>query len=146
MRYHVYQFSNKTDNFDFLAPNLPKIGFWGQKFKNLSIYFKSASLRYCVHLFSYKTDNFEFLSPNLPNNGFCGRNSKNLSLDGESTPPIYYVWQLLNFWPKFGEIAQLHAIFWFRYCWRCFWEPGGDWHELGGGGWSWVEVDGAGWS
>ena len=53
--------------------------------------------------------------------------------------------QLLIFWPKFGEIAQLRAIFWFKYCWG--WELGGGWNELGGswnelngGGWSWVEV------
>ena len=55
--------------------------------------------------------------------------------------------------PKFGEIAQLHAIFWFKYCWGCCRELGGGWNELGGGGWSWVEVemswvdvDGAVWS
>ena len=24
--------------------------------------------------------------------------------------------QLLIFWPKFGEISQLRAIFWFKYC------------------------------
>ena len=24
--------------------------------------------------------------------------------------------QLLIFWPKFGEIVQLRAIFWFKYC------------------------------
>ena len=27
--------------------------------------------------------------------------------------------QLWIFRPKFGEIAQLHAIFWFEYCWGC---------------------------
>ena len=60
--------------------------------------------------------------------------------------------QLLILWSKFGEIAQLRAIFWFKYCWRCCRELGGGWNELGGGGWSWVEaemswveVDGAGW-
>ena len=49
--------------------------------------------------------------------------------------------QLLIFRPKFGEIAQLHAIFWFKYCWGCCRELGGDWNELGGGRWSWVEVE-----
>ena len=24
--------------------------------------------------------------------------------------------QLLVFWPKFGEVAQLRATFWFKYC------------------------------
>ena len=37
LRYHVYQFSDKMDNFQFLGPNLPKNGFWGQNFKNLSL-------------------------------------------------------------------------------------------------------------
>ena len=27
--------------------------------------------------------------------------------------------QLLIFRPKFGKIAQLRAIFWFKYCWGC---------------------------
>ena len=75
------------------GPNLPKNGFWGRKFKNLSLDLESASLRYFVHQFSDKTDNFEFLGPNLPKNGFWDRNFKNLSLDSESTPPIYHVCQ-----------------------------------------------------
>ena len=31
------QFSEKMDNSEFLGPNLPKNGFWGQIFKNLSL-------------------------------------------------------------------------------------------------------------
>ena len=46
--------------------------------------------------------------------------------------------QHLVFRPKFGEIAQLRAIFWFKYCWGCCRELGGGWNELGGGGWRWV--------
>ena len=46
----------------------------------------------------------------------------------------------LIFWPKFGEIAQLRAISWFKYCWGCCRELGGGWNKLGGGRWSWVEV------
>ena len=60
--------------------------------------------------------------------------------------------QLLIFWHKFGEITQLRAIFWFKYCWGCCRELIGGWSELGAGGWSWVEVqmswvdvDRAGW-
>ena len=49
--------------------------------------------------------------------------------------------QLLIFQPKFREIAQLRAIFWPKYCRGCCRELGGDWNELGGGGWSWVEVE-----
>ena len=36
--------------------------------------------------------------------------------------------------PKFGEIAQLRAIFWFEYCWGCCRELGGSWNEVGRGG------------
>ena len=79
--------------FDFLGPNLPKNGFWGQNFKNLSLDSESASLRYYVHQFSEKTNNSEFLGPNLPKNGFWGWNFKNLSLDSESARPIYPVGQ-----------------------------------------------------
>ena len=57
--------SDKTDNFDFLGPNLPQNEFWCQNFKNLSLVLKSASLRYYVHQFSSKTNNFDFLGPNL---------------------------------------------------------------------------------
>ena len=52
MRYHVYQFSDKTDTFDFLGPNLPKNGFWGRNFKNLNLDLESASLRYHMYQFS----------------------------------------------------------------------------------------------
>ena len=34
LRYHVYQFSDKTNTFEFLGPNLPKNGFWGRNFKS----------------------------------------------------------------------------------------------------------------
>ena len=64
------QFSDKTDNFDFLGPNLPKNGFWGRIFKNLSLDSESASPRYNVSQFSVKMDNFEFFGLNvgkLPN-------------------------------------------------------------------------------
>ena len=72
LRYYKYQFSDKTNNFQFLGSNLSKNGFWGHNFKNLCLDSESASLRYYVHQFSDKTDNFEFLGPNLPKNGFWG--------------------------------------------------------------------------
>ena len=34
-RYHVRQFSGKTNNSDFFGPNLPKNGFLGRNFKNV---------------------------------------------------------------------------------------------------------------
>ena len=66
----MYQFSDKTDNFEFLGPNLPKNGFWRQNFKNLNLDLESASVRYYVYQFSDKTDNFEFLGPNSPKMDF----------------------------------------------------------------------------
>ena len=65
MRYHVCQFSDKTDNFDFLGPNLPKNGFLDQNFKNLSLDFESAPPRYHVSQFSVKIDNFDIFGLNL---------------------------------------------------------------------------------
>ena len=79
----MHQFSDKMDNFNFLGPNFPTDGFWGQNFKNLSLNLESASLRCYVYQFSDKRDKFEFLSPNLPTNGFWGRIFKSLILDSE---------------------------------------------------------------
>ena len=81
LRHHVYQFSDKANNFDILVPNLPKNGFWGRNFKNLGLDSESASLTYYVHQFSDIANNFDILGPNLPKNGFWGRTLKNLSLD-----------------------------------------------------------------
>ena len=126
LRCYVYQFSDKTDNFEHFGPNLPKTGFGGWNSKNLSLDSESASLRYHVHQLSKKTNNFEFLGPNLPKNICWGRNFKNPSIFSQNG-------QYLFFRPKFGDITQLGAIFWFKYCW-------GYCRELGGGGWSWMEV------
>ena len=59
------QFSVNMDNFDFFDPNLPKNGFWGRNFKNLSPNSESAPPRHLVNHFSIKTDNFEFFGRNL---------------------------------------------------------------------------------
>ena len=109
MRYQVYQFSDKTDNFKFLDANLPKNGFCDQNFKSLSLDSESASLKCYVHQFSDKTDNFEFLDPNLLKNGFWGRIFKNLSLDSESAPPIYH---LCQFWVKMDDSPVLLSYIW----------------------------------
>ena len=78
----------------------------------------------------------------------CGRNFKNVCVDSESTPPIYDVCQfsvkkdnVYSFGVNFGEIRQLCATFWFKYCWGCSRELGSGWNELGEGGWSWVDFD-----
>ena len=123
LRYYEYQFSDKTENFEFLDPNLPKNEFWGQNFKNLSLDSEPASLRYYVYQFSDKMDNFEFLGPNLPKNGFWGSEfqtfKSGFGINTSNIPcvPIFIQnGQLLIFWPNFGKIAQLRAIFLFKYC------------------------------
>ena len=84
----MYQFLDKTDNFEFLGPNLPKNRFWGRNSKSLNLHSESPSLRYNVYQFSDKTDNFEFLGANLPKTGFGDQ-----SLDSESASLRYYVYQ-----------------------------------------------------
>ena len=96
----MHQFLDKTDNFEFLGPNLPKNRFWSQNFKNLSLDSESPPLRYYVYQFSEKTDNFEFLGPNLSKSEFWGRNFKSLSLDLESGTLRCYV-------PIFRQNGQL---------------------------------------
>ena len=66
----MYQFSDKIDNFEFLDPNLPKNGYWGQNFKNLSLGSKSASLRYYVHQFSDKMETLSFWAQICPKINF----------------------------------------------------------------------------
>ena len=45
---------------------MPKNGFWGWNFKDLSPDSKSALPRYHVRQFSVQTNNFDFFGPNLP--------------------------------------------------------------------------------
>ena len=40
--------SDKTNNFEHLGPDLPKNGFWGRDFKNLSLDLESAPPIYDV--------------------------------------------------------------------------------------------------
>ena len=49
---HVCQYSDRTDNFDFLGPNLSKNGLLGKNFKNLSLDSESASPQYHVSQFT----------------------------------------------------------------------------------------------
>ena len=64
-RYHVCQFSGKTDNFDFFGLNLPKKGFRGPNFKILSLDSEPAPPLYHECQFSGKTNIFEFFGLNL---------------------------------------------------------------------------------
>ena len=148
MRYHVYQFSDKTDYFEFLGPNLPKIGFWGQNLKSLKSGFGISVLEiiFAPIFRQNRQDNFEYLGSNLPKIGFWGRNFRNLSLNLESTPPMYHVCQfsfkMVNFWffgLNLGKMLN-YVQFRFKCCWGCYRVLGGGWNELGGAGWSWVEL------
>ena len=61
----MHQFSDKMDNFEFSGPHLPKNGFWGRNFKNLSLDSESTPPKYHGCQFSVKMDNFKFFSLNL---------------------------------------------------------------------------------
>ena len=58
LRYYVHQFLDKSDNFEFLGPNLPINRFWGQNFKNLSLDLESRPPIDHVCQFSVKIDYF----------------------------------------------------------------------------------------
>ena len=61
----MLQFSGKTDKFNFFTPKLPKNGFWGWNFKNLSLDLESLPPRYHVYQFLDELDNSEFFGLNL---------------------------------------------------------------------------------
>ena len=61
----LFQFSVKIKSFAFSGPNLPKNGFWGWNFNNLSLNSESAPPRYHVCQFSVKMCNFEFFGLNM---------------------------------------------------------------------------------
>ena len=98
------------------------------------------SLRYYVHQFSDKIQLWIFGSKFAQRYIFGSEFQKSKSEFRINTSKIPCVLifsqngQLLIFRPKFGEIAQLRAIFWLKYCWGCCRELGGGWNELGGGG------------
>ena len=110
----MYQFLDKTDNFEFLGPNLIKNRLWGQNFRNPSLDSESASLTYYEYQFSNKTDNFEFLGPNL------GKLLKYVQYFG------------LNILEGVEESWVEAEISWLKVEMR--------WVEVDGVGWSWVEV------
>ena len=104
------QFSDKTNNFDFLSPNLPKNGFWGRNFKNQSLDSESAPPIYLKSQFSVKMNNFEFFGLNL------------------GKLPNYVIFWFEYCWGFCRELGG---------GWN---ELGGGWNELGEGGWSLVEL------
>ena len=106
---------------------------------------ESASLRYYVYQLSDIRDNFKFFGPKFAQIWILGskfpKSKSGFGINTSKIPcePIFSQnGQLWIFQPKFGEIAQLRALFWFEYCWEWCRELGGGWNELSGGGWRWV--------
>ena len=87
------QISYQINNFEFYNLNLPKNGFWGRNFENLTPDSESAPPSYHMCRFLGKMDKFYFFGQDLPKNGFWGRNFENISPDSESSHPRYNVCQ-----------------------------------------------------
>ena len=144
MRYHAFQFSDKTDIFDFLGPNLPRNGFWGQNFKNLSLDSNSSSLRYYVHLFSEKTDNLNFWAQKWNLASEFQKSKSGFTIN--TTPPIYRACQ---FWVKMNNFLFFSLNLGKLPNYMQHFGPNNvegvaeSWVEAE---MSWVEVDGAWWS
>ena len=117
-RYHVCQFSGKTNKFDFFVPNLPRNGFWGHNFKNLSLDSESAPPIYHVCQFLFKMDNFEFFGQSLGKLPNCLRFFISNNLEG-----------VAESWVE-AEISWVEVD---RAGWRLKW-AGWRWMGLGGGG------------
>ena len=111
LRYYVHQFSDKTDNFEFLDQNLPKNWFYDQNFKSLSLVSESAPPIYHAYQFSVKMDNFEFFGVNL------GKLSNYVQYFGSNI-----VEGVAGSWVEVGGAG-----------WRLKFD-GWRWMELGGGG------------
>ena len=69
-RYHVCQFSGKTDNFNFFVPYLPKNEFWGWNFENISPDSESAPRRYEMCQFQAKPTTLTFSAQICPEMDF----------------------------------------------------------------------------
>ena len=139
--------SNKNKQEILFQPNFPKNEFSDWNFENLTPDLELAPPRYQVCQCSGKTVNFDFFGPNLTKNGFWGQNFNFKSGFGISTskiPCVPIFWQNGQIWifrPKFGEIAQLHAIFGsynvdsVAVSWI---EAEMSWMVMNGAGWRWV--------
>ena len=92
-RYHVCQFSVKTENFDFFGPILPKMEVdFGVKILKIKSGSESASLRYYVYQLSDIRDNFKFFGPKFAQIWILGSKfPKSKSGFGICTSKIPYV-------------------------------------------------------
>ena len=136
------QFSNKTDNSDFLGPNLPKNGYWSWNFKNLSLDSESAPPRYHMCQFSVKMDNFEFFSLNLRKlTNYVQCFGSNI-VEGvvESWVEAEISWVEVGAWFSNTHSESFQEIPRKSFTARCIFKA----HNVEGV--AWMEVDGAGWS
>ena len=118
----MWQFSGKTENFDYFGPNIPKNVFWNQNFKNLGSDSESVPPRFCTCQFLVKADNFEIFSLNF------GKLSIKMRCFSSNTVE--------------GVILVLTAQ---RTGWRLKW-AGWRWMELGWAWWRSMGLGGGGWS
>ena len=86
----------------FFGSNLPKNGFWGRNFKNLTGDLESALAKYHACQFSGKIDNFDIFDPSLPKNKFRGQNFEN---------QLFQDSVCVNFQPKWIALALLTQIY-----------------------------------
>ena len=144
MRYHVYQFSDKMDNFEFLGPNLPKNGFLGSKFQKSKSGFGFSILEIlCAPIFRQSGELWIF-GPKFAQKWILGlqfqKSKSGFEINTSIIPCVSLFSQngeILIFQPKFEEIVQLRAIF---FCPNIVEGVAESWVEQGGGGWSWVKL------
>ena len=117
----MYQFSDKTNMFEVLGPNLPKNGFWGENFKKSGFGMSILEIL-CVPILRQNGQLWIF-GPKFAQKWILGlefqKSKSGFGINTSNIPrvPIFSQnGQLLIFRPKFGEIAQLRAIFWSKFC------------------------------
>ena len=109
LRYHLYNFLDKTDNFNFFGPNLPKTGFWDQNFKNLSQDSNQHPWDTKCTKFQAKQATLNFRAQIYPNWIVGSKFQKSKSrfrisiLDILGVPNFRQNEQLWIFWPKFTQ-------------------------------------------
>ena len=118
-RYHVCQFSNKMDTFDFLNQSLPKIGL-GLEIQKTNVGIRINILeKPCVTIWRQNGRLWLFWSKFgqkwvLRSEFQKSKSGSRISTSEISCVPIFSQnEQIWIFRPEFGEIAQLRAIFWF---------------------------------
>ena len=117
LRYYVYNFSDKTDNFKFLGPNLPKNGFWGLNFEKSISRFRICILEIlCAPIFR-QNGQLGIFGPKFAERWILEaefqKSKPGFGISTSNIPcvPIFRQnGQFLFFRPKFGVIVQLSNI------------------------------------